>query len=203
MENELRNYEDHEYDDNTREIKEIIDGKIYYMSRGTPTHVRIITRIAYRFNRYFDDKNKGCEANTSDLDVYLDKKNENNYVEPDISIICDDSKFFSKGYKGAPELIVEVASPKTRKRDRGAKFRLFEKAGVKEYWIVEPDLKSIEQYVLENGIYSNKNTVTILNETDAKELTGEEKESYTTIIKPTIFDDLEIDVKEIFLKTDV
>ena len=192
---ELRNY-----DDLTKEIKEIINGKIYYMSRGTAMHVKSIVRIGYKFNKYFDLKNLQCEAYTSDLDVYLDQENEKNYVEPDISIICDDSKFFKKGYKGVPKLIVEVISPKTRKIDRGIKLKLYEKSGVEEYWIVEPKIKSIEQYVLEDGAYELKNIVAIMDE---DEMTEEEKVNYTTVIKTSIYNDLEIDLNDIFLKTDI
>lgn len=139
---------------------------------------------------------------TSDLDIFLDTENETNYVEPDISIICDDSKFFKNGYKGVPELIVEVASRATRPRDRGVKFKLYEKYGVKEYWLIEPKLKSIEQYVLIDGRYDLHKMVELLSETEFNDLTVDERESYTTIIKSTIFNDLEINLNEIILKAD-
>ena len=78
MENEIGNY-DHVYDDRTKEIKEIINGKIYYMAGGTFLHVRVIGRIAYIFNRYFDKKNKNCFADVSDLKVFLDNKRKDDY----------------------------------------------------------------------------------------------------------------------------
>ena len=195
--NELRNY-----DDCTKQIKEIINGKIYYMSHGISIHAKIISRLIAKFVNYLDSNHKECEVYT-ELDHYLDTDNEKYYVEPDISIICDDSKFNLKGYKGSPELVIEVLSPSTRGRDRGDKFKLYEKAEVKEYWIVEPKLKSIEQYVLENGVYNLKTTVFLLDEIEFDLLTEEEKQNYDSTISPCMFDDLVIDLNKIFFKSDL
>jgi len=62
-------------------------------------------------------------------------------VEPDITIVCDSSKLDEKGCKGSPDLVIEILSPSTGKNDKLIKFNKYEKAGVKEYWIVEPDQK--------------------------------------------------------------
>ena len=183
---ELRDYKDRVYDDRTNEIKEIINGKIYYMSGGTFFHARIISRIIKKFNNYFDSNGNKCEVYTSDLNVFLDTENTEDFVRPDISVICGLTKAEYDQYKGTPDLIVEVASKKTRVRDRTEKLRLFEKTGVKEYWIVEPKFKLVEQYVLENGIYSTMYMTTLFDKDDE------------TIIKSTIFEGLEIDLNEIF-----
>ena len=181
MENKIRNY-----DDRTKEIKEIINGKIYYMSGGTFFHARIISRIIKKFNSYFDSNGNKCEVYTSDLNVFMDTENTEDFVRPDISIICGKTKAEDDQYKGTPDLIVKVTSKKTRVRDRSIKLRLFEKVLVKEYWIVEPKLKLIEQYVLENGMYNTKAIVTLFDKDDE------------TIMKSTIFEGLEIDLNEIF-----
>ncbi|MCL2323638.1 MAG: Uma2 family endonuclease [Oscillospiraceae bacterium] len=183
---ELRNYKDRVHDDRTNEIKEIINGKIYYMSEGSFFHAKIISRIINKFNIYFDSNSKECEVYTSDLNVYLDIENPEDYVRPDITIICGETNEDEDEYKGTPDLIAEVASKKTRVRDRTTKLRLFEKAGVKEYWIVDPKLKLIEQYVLENGMYSTKAIVTLFDKDDE------------TIIKSPVFKGLEIDLNVIF-----
>ena len=192
---ELINYEDY--------TKEIIDGKIYYMSPGTSAHVRVIRRLYLEFERYFDLKKLCCEAYCEGLEVFLDSKSNKNYVVPDISIICDESKFWRRGYRGAPELIVEVISSSTANIDRGVKFRTYEKYGVKEYWIADPRTKSIEQYALENGKYDLKTIVTLIDKAKLDELTKEQQENYTSIIKTSVFDGLEIDLNKIFLKTDL
>ena len=89
-------------------------------------------------------------ANPGELEVYLD---DDNTFRPDISVICDFSKMGDNGYEGAPELIVEVLSPNTAKRDYGKKFECYQACGVKEYWIINPDYEIIEQYVLVDGAF--------------------------------------------------
>ena len=131
--------------------------------------------------------------------IFLNPADKKNYVQPDISIICDKSKFFRRGYKGIPELIIEVVSRKTRTKDRGEKYDLFEKSGVKEYWIIEPRLKLIEQYVLENGRYKLKDAIALPNIDEPIE---EDEKDASTIIKPVVFEDLEIDLNKIFQKDD-
>lgn len=187
---ELRNYEDY--------TKEVIDGQVYYMSPGMSIHLLVITKIADEFKHYFKAKGKKCNAYTEGLEVYLDAKNDKNFVVPDISIICDNSKFGRRGYKGVPELIVEVLSKSTAKKDKGVKFKTYQRSGVKEYWIADPINKSIDQYILENGEYELKNTIALIDDVEFDNLTEEQKENYTPIIKPSVFNDLEIDLNGIF-----
>ena len=193
----------HEDKNNTKEIKEIINGKIYYMG-GTFTHAAVIRRLKDEFTFYFRDTgNEKCTVYSEGLNIFLDNADNKNYVSPDISIICDESKAVKRGYKGVPELIVEVLSKKTMSKDRGDKFKLYEKSGVKEYWIADYKNKSIEQYVLENGKYNPPNTVVLMDEDDFEDLTDTEKESYDHTISLTIFDNLKINLNKIFLKTDI
>ena len=200
---ELKNYEDH-----TKEIKEIINGKIYYMSGGTSLHSIIIKRLRDEFIKYFIKKNnEKCDVHTEGLNIFLNPKDKKNYVEPDISIICDDSKFFKRGYKGIPELIIEVASRKTRQKDRGDKYKLYEKSNVKEYWLVEPRLKSIEQYILKDDGYNLNALVTLPNDPDEPESDEDEPKSEennpnainaASILKAMVFEGLEINLNDVF-----
>lgn len=192
---ELRNFEDYY-------TKEIIDGEIYYMSPGISAHLIVITRISNKFDYYFMTNNKKCSAYTEGLEVYLDGKKNKNLVVPDIAIICDYSKFRRRGYYGVPELVVEVLSKSTSKKDRSKKFKAYQKAGVKEYWIVDIKNTSIDQYVLENDEYDLKNTVALMDEVEFEKLTEDQKKEYTTIISPTMFDEIKIDLNEIFEKLD-
>ena len=75
-------------------------------------------------------------------------------VEPDISVVCDHGKLDSHGCKGAPDLVVEVLSPSTQRHDRLTKYNLYQRAGVREYWIVDPAARSIQSFVLEDGHYT-------------------------------------------------
>ncbi|MGB9762689.1 MAG: Uma2 family endonuclease, partial [Minisyncoccia bacterium] len=103
-------------------------------------------------------------------------------VEPDIVVICDESKLDDKGCKGAPDLIVEITSPSTGRKDKIEKFNLYERHGVKEYWIVEPDLKILSVFTLqENNRYGRPEVYTDEDE-----------------IKVSIFEDLVIDLKNVF-----
>ena len=194
-----------DYEDCTNEIKEIINGKIYYMSGGTSLHSMIIIRLRDEFIKYFiKTNNEKCKVSTEGLNFYLNPNDKKNYVQPDIAIICDESKFFKRGYKGVPELIVEVASRKTRAKDRGEKFELYAKSSVKEYWLIEPRLKSIEQYILKDNGYSLKKLATLpIDPDDEESEIDDEKENDLQKISSTIFKDLEIDLNTIFLITDV
>lgn len=80
-------------------------------------------------------------------------KNVDTYVEPDIILICDPSKLDDIGCKGAPDLIIEILSPSSKRHDMVTKFNLYRRAGVREYWIVDPDGKTVQTYILENGYY--------------------------------------------------
>lgn len=96
----------------------------------------------------------GCEAFAAPFDVYLPEDTNQVFdtidtiVQPDISVICDSKKIIEKGCLGAPDLIVEILSPSTGKKDLNEKFRLYEKRGVKEYWVVDPGNKYVEVFHL-------------------------------------------------------
>ena len=177
--------------------QEKINGEIYYMSpSANPKHSEVIYNIFDFFRSYL--KGKQCKVFMDNIDIYLDEE-QNNYVIPDLSILCDASKFKDDGYHGVPSLIVEVISPTTIKRDRHEKYALYERFGIKEFWLVDYKNKTIEQFVLENSKYRLYSLYNLISEWDYENrLNPKEREEYTTIIKPTIFNDLEMDIKEIF-----
>jgi Uma2 family endonuclease len=113
-----------------------------------------------------------------------EKKNEDikKVVEPDITIVCDKSIIDEKGCNGAPDMIIEIISPSSIKMDRSIKFNSYEKAGVREYWIVEPGGKLVCVFVLQDDQrYGRPETYT---EDDG--------------IKVSIFPDLIVDLKPVF-----
>lgn len=72
-------------------------------------------------------------------------------VEPDISVVCDNSKLDSHGCKGAPDMVVEILSPSTRRHDRLVKLGLYQKAGVQEYWIADPENQTVQVFLLDDS----------------------------------------------------
>ena len=130
------------------ERAELIDGQIYYMAPPTRTHQRIVTELATIINAYIKKHGGECEVDVSPFAVFLDslKDESTDYVEPDISVICDKDKLDDKGCPGAPDWVIEVISPSSRRLDYGRKKALYLQNGVKEYWIVDGTRQTITVY---------------------------------------------------------
>jgi Uma2 family endonuclease len=173
---------------------EKINGEIIMMSpRPAINHNRVITRISSIFDHFLQGKR--CEAFSDGVDVHLD---ENNVVIPDAMIVCNKDIIKSDGIYGAPDLVAEVISPSTAKRDKGVKKDLYEKHGVKEYWIVSPIEKSIEVWLLKEGKYELDNVYTVYPDWQWEKMTDEDKAEAQLNLKVSLYDDLIIDVREIF-----
>lgn len=127
---------------------ELIDGQIYYMAPPTRIHQKIISKLNQLIANYIERNNGQCEVYPSPFAVFLEE-NSNTYVEPDISVICDLEKLNEKGCKGAPDWIIEVVSPSSKKMDYYTKLFKYRNTGVREYWIVDPDKNKILVYNLE------------------------------------------------------
>lgn len=130
------------------ERAELIDGQIYYMAPPSVKHQRI---SGFLHNEIYDfiKKNKGeCEVLAAPFAVFLND-DDINYVEPDISIICDPSKLDDKGCHGAPDWVIEIVSPSSKPRDYMTKLFKYRTAGVREYWIVDPDKQMVMVYGFE------------------------------------------------------
>jgi Uma2 family endonuclease len=165
---------------------EIIDGVPYSMSPApSRKHQKISGELFASMHNYL--RGKSCEVYSAPFDVRLninDEEDEDitNVVQPDISVICDSMKLDDKGCKGSPDLIMEIVSPSTLKRDLKEKFYLYERAGVREYWIVYPEEKTIVLYRLNESLKYGR-----------PEVYSEEDK-----IKVGIFESLEINLNEIF-----
>lgn len=131
------------------ERAELIDGQIYYMAPPSRKHQKIAGALFNAISNYINAKKGSCEAYMAPFAVYLDETS-NTYVEPDISVICDSNKLDDKGCKGAPDWIIEVVSPGSRKTDYYTKLFKYSNAGVREYWLVDPDKNRILVYNFEN-----------------------------------------------------
>ena len=151
-EKQLYTYEDYcNWEDGDR--WELINGEAIVMS---PAPLRLHQRTLLKLAGQFLDlsKNKAFEVNIAPFDVRLNAdSHDDTIVQPDLVIVCDSTKLDDRGCKGVPDMIVEVLSPSSVKHDRFVKLHLYQKAGVCEYWIVDPDSKTVSVYILENGKY--------------------------------------------------
>ncbi len=164
---------------------ELIRGKIYKMTPAPSSfHQVISSEMLTYFLGHF--KGKPCKVFHAPFDVVLPVKNQQKntattVVQPDICIICDVSKIDAAGCTGAPDLVVEILSPSTSKKDLNDKYSIYEESGVSEYWIVMPKEHLVEVFYLDNGKYNRTKTYTS-----------------DEMIKPILFPSLEIDLKEVF-----
>ncbi len=128
---------------------ELIDGVFYDMSAPLTLHQTISFTIATALARFIDDNNGSCEVFEAPVDVQLDC-DERTIVEPDVCIVCDPEKITRERIVGAPDFVVEVLSPSTRKKDQTLKLWKYANAGVREYWMVDPDSLQISVFDFEH-----------------------------------------------------
>ena len=128
---------------------ELVDGQIYDMAPPSRKHQMIAGELFTAINNYIKLKNGICEPYIAPFAVFLNK-DDKNYVEPDISVICDKLKLTDKGCSGAPDWIIEIVSPGSRRMDYFTKLFKYRTVGVKEYWIVDPEKNRILVYNFES-----------------------------------------------------
>ena len=157
---------------------ELIDGQIYYMAPPSRIHQEISGTLYRKIANYIESKKGSCKVYIAPFAVFLNE-NDTNYVEPDLSVICDKNKLTDKGCTGAPDWIIEIVSPGSRRMDYFIKLFKYRSAGVREYWIVDPA----------------KNRVTVWNfETD-----NTDDFTFSDQVKAGIYSDLVIDFSQIQL----
>ena len=162
---------------------ELIMGKIFRMSPAPSSeHQQIVSALHAHMYQYVNKKR--CRIFPSPFDVVLPSPSGNldTVVQPDITVICDVLKITERGCTGAPDLVVEVVSRSSIKKDLHEKYALYEASGVKEYWIVLPNDRSLIIFTLdENGLYQSAKPLIRGDKVVSRVLTG-----------------LEIDLDEIF-----
>lgn len=127
------------------ERAELIDGEMFMMASPTWKHQEILVNLLFEIEGYIR-KNKGkCRVLPAPFGVYI-KNDDRNFVEPDISVICDEEKRAEKGCLGAPDWVIEIVSPSSKKMDYIRKTALYQEAGVREYWIVDPQKETVTVY---------------------------------------------------------
>lgn len=155
---------------------ELIDGQIFYMAPPTRKHQEIVGELFGNIREYLKEKNGTCKLYMAPFAVFLNA-DDRNYVEPDISVICDKNKLNDKGCSGAPDWIIEVVSPSSTRMDYYTKLFKYSSAKVREYWIVDPAKNLILVYNFEKG--------------DSQQYT------FSDSVKSGIYDDLKIDFSQL------
>ena len=134
---------------------EIINGGAFMMATLSRIHQRISGELFRQLADYLEGKN--CEVYPAPFGARLFEQSEDRpedidtVVEPDISVVCDQSKLDKHGCKGAPDLIIEILSPSSLRHDRLVKLNLYQRAGVREYWIVDPENRSVMVFLPDNN----------------------------------------------------
>lgn len=118
---------------------ELIDGVIYDMATAVPAHQVIAHELGFELETFIRKHNGNCQVFSASQDVQLDPDDRRNVLEPDLQVVCDKDKYKGKMVVGAPDLVVEILSPSTRERDMTTKLWLYKNAGVREYWIIDPE----------------------------------------------------------------
>jgi Uma2 family endonuclease len=158
------------------ERAELIDGKIYMMAPPNRQHQYVSKVLFTAINDYIRSKGGPCDVYYAPFAVFLNK-DDKNYFEPDISVICDPDKLTDKGCNGAPDWIIEIASPTNLSHDYIRKLNKYMAAGVREYWIVDPVNQLVAVYFFATGMMV-------------------EEYKFTDQIKVGIYDDFYIELGE-------
>lgn len=124
---------------------ELFDGEMVMMASPAVTHQSVLGWFFTEISIYIREKKGKCQVLPAPLAVLL-KDDGKNYLEPDIVVICDEKKLDDRGCHGAPDWVIEIVSPSSRKLDYGRKLAAYMEAGVREYWIVDPEKQAIVVY---------------------------------------------------------
>jgi len=133
---------------------ELIDGTAYAMAAPNTVHQRISMILSGVLFNYFIGK--PCRPFAAPFDVrlfYEEDESDDTVVQPDLVVVCDPAKLGKEGCQGVPDLVIEILSPSNTAIEMHRKLCLYQDAGVREYWVVDPEQKLIEAYFLNNGNY--------------------------------------------------
>ena len=125
---------------------ELIDGHIYDMAPPSYLHQKLVMELSATIRDYIKSHGGPCEVLPAPFAVFLNQ-DDHNYVEPDISVICDSNRIDDRGCNGAPDFIIEIVSPSSQRMDYLTKLFKYRTAGVREYWIVNPMKETVQTYL--------------------------------------------------------
>jgi Uma2 family endonuclease len=158
-------YKEWELDEGER--YELIYGEAFAMAAPNVKHQSILMELANQFYNYL--KGKPCKIFPAPFDVrlfYEEDESDDTVVQPDIMVICDKNKIGPEGCRGAPDMVIEILSPSNTAIEMGRKFELYRQAGVREYWVVDPENNRITAYCFNKGkiltaIYGSSGTAAV------------------------------------------
>ena len=127
---------------------ELIDGQVYTMEAPTVRHQEILVELLFQLRLHIRSHKEGCKVFPAPIDVRLDR-DDATLVEPDIIVVCHPESLTEKYCDGAPDLVIEILSPSTRSKDMYLKCGKYRAAGVKEFWIIDPDKEKVIVYRFE------------------------------------------------------
>lgn len=128
---------------------ELIDGQIYDMAPPSYLHQKLVMELSATIRDYVKSHGGPCEVLPAPFAVFLNQ-DDHNYVEPDVSVICDPGKINDRGCNGAPDFIIEIVSPSSQRMDYLTKLFKYRTAGVREYWIVNPMKETVQTYLFDD-----------------------------------------------------
>ena len=155
---------------------ELIDGEAFLMAPAPLIeHQEVAGDVYHQLRNQLDGK--PCRPYIAPVDVRLPRADEadaaiDTVVQPDVLVVCDPAKIDRRGVRGAPDWLLEVLSPSTAAHDQIAKRRTYDRAGVREYWLVHPRDRTLTVYVLENGQYGRPEIYELKDETPIGVLPG-------------------------------
>ena len=129
---------------------ELIDGQMYMMAPPVRIHQKLVSELTQFIGNYIKSQKGNCDIYPAPFAVFLNK-DDKTYVEPDISVICDKTKLDDRGCNGAPDWIIEIVSPSTEQIDCGIKLFKYRSAKVREYWIINPRIRTVSVYDFERN----------------------------------------------------
>jgi len=158
-------YKEWELDEGER--FELINGEAYAMAAPNTKHQEILTEIFGQIYIYL--RGKTCKVLPAPFDVrlfYEEDESDDTVVQPDIVVICDTTKLGPEGCRGAPDLVVEVLSPSNTAIEMGRKLELYREAGIREYWVIDPENKTLTVYCFQadssiTKTYKSTDTVSV------------------------------------------
>lgn len=174
--------------------EELIGGKFVAMSPSPAiNHNRVIGNIYRIFAHYLNGRR--CEPFADGVDVYLTE--EDRFI-PDMMVVCDPDKVKADGVYGAPDLVVEVLSPSTMRNDRMGKKEVYQTCGVREYWLVDPENRTIEQYLLQDGKLELNMVYASCRDDELERMSEQEKAELETHFQCSLYSDFDIALEDIF-----
>ena len=161
---------------------ELLKGKLFKMSAPSINHQRVSRKLSTKIDNYLEGKR--CEVFSAPFDVVLKNPNgeDNTVLQPDLCVVCDPEKLADgKRFYGAPDWVLEIVSPSNVEKELSKKMHIYEEAGVAEYWVLRPEEKELDIFVLQDNGYIGLKP----------RFAGE-------VVSPQKFPDLQINLSEIF-----